>query len=76
MDNPEDKQKRARQIGAYITVPFVLAVPPVLGWFIGSWLDKKLGTGPYLMYLFLLIGFVAGFREVHRIVKKFGNDGA
>ena len=76
MDNPEDKQKRVRQIGAYITVPFVLAVPPVLGWFIGSWLDKKLGTGPYLMYLFLLIGFVAGFREVFRIVKKFGNDGA
>ncbi len=76
MDHPDDKQKRARQIGAYITIPFVLAVPPVLGWFVGNWLDQKLGTEPYLMYLFLVLGFVAGFRELYRIIKKFGNDGA
>jgi len=75
VDNPDDKQKRARQIGAYITIPFVLAVPPILGWFIGDWLDSKLGTRPYLMYLFLVLGFVAGFRELYRIIKKFGNDG-
>jgi ATP synthase protein I len=74
LNNPDDKQKRARQIGAYVTIPFVLAVPPVLGWFVGSWLDGKLGTEPYLMYLFLLLGFVAGFRELYRIIKKFGNE--
>ena len=76
MDNPEERQKRARQIGVYVTIPFVLAVPPVLGWFIGNWLDGKLKTGPYLMFLFLVLGFVAGFREVFRIIKKFGNHGA
>jgi ATP synthase protein I len=73
LNNPDDKQKRARQMGAYVTIPFVLAVPPVLGWFVGSWLDGKIGTDPYLMYLFLLLGFVAGFRELYRIIKKFGN---
>jgi len=75
LNNPEDKQNPARQIGVYITIPFVLAVPPILGWFIGSWLDQILKTEPYLMYLFLVLGFVAGFRELYRIIKKFGNNG-
>lgn len=75
MNNPEDKQNRARQIGVYITIPFVLAVPPILGWFIGNWLDQILKTGPYLMYLFLVLGFVAGFRELYRIIKKYGDHG-
>lgn len=71
---PEDnKRKNFKQFGVYITVPFVLAVPPVLGWLIGSWLDQTLATAPYLMYMFILLGFVAGFRELYRIIKKFGN---
>lgn len=75
MNNDDDKQSRARQIGVYITIPFVLAVPPILGWFVGNWLDGLLKTGPYLMYLFLILGFVAGFRELFRIVKRFGQNG-
>lgn len=44
-----------------------------MGWLIGRWLDKKLDTAPYLMYLFLILGFIAGFRELYRIIKRFGN---
>lgn len=62
-----------KQLGVYITIPFVLALPPIFGWFIGSWLDKKLDTDPYLMYLFILLGFVAGFREFYRILTRFGD---
>lgn len=62
-----------KQIGVFITVPFILAISPVLGWYIGSWLDEKFDSKPYLMYLFILLGFVAGFREVFRIIKGFGN---
>jgi ATP synthase protein I len=70
----EDKGKALRRFGAYITIPFVLAVPPVIGWFIGSWLDKMLGTEPYIMYTGLLLGFASGFLEFYKIIKKFGND--
>lgn len=74
--NPKDKnQKNVKQLGAYITIPFALAVPPVLGWLAGSWLDKILGCAPLLMYLLIVLGFIAGFREVYRIIKRFG-DGA
>lgn len=69
----DEEKDNIKLIGVYITIPFVLAVPPVIGWFMGSWLDKWFGTAPYLMYLFMVLGFVAGFRELYRIVKRFGN---
>ncbi len=62
------------QIGALVTIPFVLLVPTILGWWIGRWLDKKWGTAPYLMYLLLILGFVAGGIECYRLVKEFGNE--
>lgn len=62
-----------KQFAAYITIPFALGIPPILGWFIGSWLDEKFQTKPIFMFLFIVLGFIAGFREVYRIIKRFGN---
>ena len=59
-------------IGIYMTIPFVLAVPPIISWAIGSWLDNKLGTSPLLVILFLILGFIAGGRAFYRIIKKYG----
>lgn len=69
----EEEKKNVRQIGIFITVPFVLAVPPVVGWFIGSLLDSYFGTAPYLMLLLIALGIAAGFREFYRIIKRYGN---
>jgi F0F1-type ATP synthase assembly protein I len=74
-ETDEERRDEITKIGVYMTIPFVLAVSPILGWWIGSWLDKKLETAPYLMYFGLLFGFVAGFRELYRLIKRFG-DGA
>jgi ATP synthase protein I len=74
LNDDEEKRQRVRLIAAYVTIPFVLAVPPVIGWLIGSWLDKYLDTKPYIMYTLILFGFIAGFRELYRIVKKFGKE--
>lgn len=57
-----------------MTIPFVLAVPPILGWFIGKWLDEYFNTKPYGMYIFIILGFIAGFKEVYRLIKRYGND--
>lgn len=73
----ENKEKTAhlmRLIGICLTIPFVLAVSPIFGWLIGQWLDKKLTTTPYLRYVFLLLGFIAGIREVYRLLKKVRNE--
>lgn len=74
LDEDEEKRQTARMTGIYMTLPFVLAVPPIIGWMIGHWLDSQLGSTPYLMYVMLILGVVAGAREFYRIIKKYGND--
>ncbi len=73
-DQDDEEHKRVRLIGALITLPFVLAVPPVIGLYAGSWLDKHFGVA-FFMPLLLILGFAAGVRESYRIIKKYGNGG-
>jgi ATP synthase protein I len=69
----EENRKRARLMGVFITLPLVLAISPLLGWWIGRWLDTYFGTAPYLMIVSLLLGLAAGVREFYRIVKRYGD---
>ena len=69
----QDKRNLIEMVGIFMTIPFVLAVPPVIGWFVGRALDRWLGTEPWLAYSFLILGFVAGGREFIRILKKYGD---
>jgi ATP synthase protein I len=41
-----------------------------LGAGIGYWLDKKLGTDPWLFFVFLGLGIVAAFRNLYIMYKK------
>ena len=56
------------------TIPFLLAVPPIAGVFIGKWIDGKLGTSPAFTIVFVVLGFVAGVREVTNVMKKANQD--
>jgi F0F1-type ATP synthase assembly protein I len=51
-----------------------MAVGPLIGFFIGRWLDNKLGTEPYLMIAFITFGFVAAGKEIYGIVKRVSNE--
>jgi len=74
-NNKNDERYRwARQAGLLGTIPFLLAVPPVAGVFIGKWIDGKLGTSPAFTIVFVILGFVAGIREVANVMKKANQD--
>lgn len=66
------KKDKKQRILAFALIPFVLAVPPVVGWALGVFLDDFFATSPYLMYLFVILGFAAAYREFFRIVREFG----
>jgi len=66
--------KRTRQIGLLTMIPIVLAVSPIVGFFLGKFLDSRLKTAPYLMTLFTLLGFAAGAFEVYRLIVAAGKD--
>lgn len=70
-NNKNDERYRwARQAGMLGTIPFLLAIPPIAGVFIGRWIDGKVGTAPVFLIVFVVLGFVAGIREVANVVKK------
>ena len=47
-----------------------LGISVGLGALFGSWLDGKLGTEPWMMLAFLIIGVIAGFRGLLRAVAR------
>ncbi len=59
--------------GLASTAGIVLVVATFIGYFFGQWLDRKFGTGPWLMLLFTLMGMAAGFIEVFRIVRQLSD---
>ncbi|TSC54242.1 MAG: hypothetical protein LiPW16_98 [Microgenomates group bacterium LiPW_16] len=49
---------------------FIIAIPPVLGIYLGFWLDKNFGTKPVLTVFFLIGGLVLAILATRRIIKK------
>jgi len=55
------------------TIGLQLVVSTFIGLAMGYFLDKWLGTSPWLLVLFLLIGIAAGFRDVFLEAKRIQN---
>lgn len=51
-----------------------LGLAVVVGVLFGMWLDRRLGTEPWLMLVFMVLGLVAGFRNVLRAVARAEKD--
>ncbi|MFQ6032000.1 MAG: AtpZ/AtpI family protein [Candidatus Zixiibacteriota bacterium] len=66
----DDKYSMFRQLGILTTIPIILAVGPILGVFIGRFLDQKLHTEPYLMAVFMFFGLAAAGRGVYNLIKR------
>lgn len=69
-----DRQKtehfqRIRQIGILTAVPFILPLGPLIGFFLGRWLDRRFGTEPVLVVVLIALGFAASVRETVRMIR-------
>jgi ATP synthase protein I len=68
-EKPPNKVTAWRQVGLLSSIPFILALAPIVGYFLGKYLDQKFRTQPWLSLVMLGLGFVAGVRETIKIVK-------
>ncbi len=71
--NPKRKQKPERdlrQASLLVSVPAILFAAPLVGFLIGYWADKKLGTAPYLTGAGALLGVAAAGIEIYQLIKK------
>ena len=73
--NGDDKDYRyIRQVGLLTTIPVMLLSGPLIGFLIGNYIDKRFGTAPWFMVLFVCIGFVASIRQTIAIIKKASSN--
>jgi ATP synthase protein I len=70
---PGDVARTTRQVYRTLSMSSVgleLGLAVVLGLLFGRWLDGQLGTAPWMMLVFLLIGSAAGFKGIHRMLRE------
>ncbi len=70
----EKNYRYIRQVGLLTTIPVMLLSGPLIGFLIGNYIDKRFGTAPWFMVLFVCIGFVASIRQTIAIIKKASNN--
>ena len=74
MNVPSGKGPRyngLRSAGLLLAIPTLLIVSPLVGFFLGNWLDRRFHTSPWLMIAGLVLGFVAGGRETYQIYRRY-----
>ena len=62
--------KGAGEMWNLLTVGTVLVASIVVGYFLGSMLDRRLGTSPWLTVVGVLLGSAAGFVQLFRTVSR------
>ena len=67
---PSGEQGTWKALGELSSIGFALVVATVIGLVVGYWLDRWLGTAPWLMLIGLGFGIAAGFVNLFRSVKR------
>ncbi len=62
------------EAGRYAAVGIEMAASVVIGLLMGTWLDRWLGTAPWLALVFLLLGAVAGFRALFLTLRAWQRE--
>jgi ATP synthase protein I len=67
---PSGEQGTWKALGELSSIGFALVVATVIGLVVGYWLDRWLGTAPWLMLIGLGFGIAAGFVNLFRSVNR------
>ena len=70
-----DEKKNAvysqlKHLGVLTTIPIILLVGPLAGYFSGGWIDRKFHLYPWFTLIFLALGFAASGREIFRLLRQ------
>ena len=71
-EKPEGSADNPYRSLALVSIGMLLVIATLIGAGIGYALDRWLGTSPWLMIVFLVLGMVAGFVEMLRMISRYG----
>lgn len=77
MLNPKSQkdQSALRKASMLMTIPTLLIASPLVGFFLGSVVDRKFGTDPWVSFAGVILGFVAAGRQITIIVRRVQAEG-
>ena len=69
----EEKEKRelAQKLAVYTGIPSLMIGGVIVGYFVGSYLDKRFHGNNIILSVCLLLGFAGGAYQVIEMIKKF-----
>ncbi len=59
-----------RELAYYSSLGFSVALAIFIGLAVGIYLDRRFGTAPWCTLIFLVIGIIAGFRNIAIVIRK------
>ena len=74
MTDRQDRKAFFRELAKYSALGLEMALSVVIGMGIGYYLDRWLGTGPWLTVVWMALGFAAGVRSLYRAAVRSGKD--
>jgi len=71
---PDETRKYIKLLGLASTMGISMVLALVIGIIIGYYLDKWLKTSPVFFLIFMILGIIAGFRNIYVIMKRAEKD--
>lgn len=65
----KENKKNTDRIIKNMNVGYYLAVPLLVGVFLGQWIDKVFDTKPVFTLTLIIIGMIAAFYNLYKILK-------
>ena len=65
----DDRYSYLRQMGILTTIPAIMVLAPLIGMFLGRWLEQRFHFAPWGTLGGLAFGFAAAVREIARLLK-------
>ena len=69
-----DPYRLIRQVGILTAIPMIMVAGPLVGFFLGRFLDERLHSAPWGLVGGLLLGVVAAARETIRMIRRAIQD--
>ncbi len=70
----EESGRTVGKAGLALMLPMTMAISPIIGYFAGAWIGRKVGWEP-AAYVGLGIGIVSGVRQSLDIIRKLNAPG-
>jgi F0F1-type ATP synthase assembly protein I len=72
----EPRRPDFRRLAELSSIALILPSSIAVGLFLGYYLDRWLGTDPWLLLIFTVLGIASGLLSLFRAIKKTLRDGA